>query len=131
MKFPVLLLVFLFTTSFLSSCNKETVDEKGPLTVKFYNETGYKITNLQIGDRSLGTLNKDNSTSYIRFDQFGFDTRMPDEYCVGETSLGTAESYNQFFWCGTEKESVSSGKYEMTINLVDMDSVTYFRLDMR
>lgn len=119
-------LIFLaLCTLFLTNCT----DNNG-VKVKFYNETGFDIENLRIGNVEIGDLENYENTGYIYYDKFGFDTGMPDENCEGYVVSQPTRSFNIFYWCGTEKTNVEEGVYEMTINLVEYSNGKYFRLEL-
>ena len=113
----------------IMSCSKD--DDIIGVKVKFYNETGLKINELNIGNMDIGSLEIDSSTDYIIYEKFGFDTGMPDENCNGNIDNESIESYNGFYWCGTEKISLEEGTFEMSIKLSEIDSIKYFRIDMK
>ncbi len=99
--------------------------------MKFYNETGFKIEKLNIGNKRIGSLGINENTDYINYERFGFDTGMPDENCNGNITNESIESYNGFYWCGTEKTFVEEGFYEMSIKLVEINSIKYFRIVLK
>ena len=63
------------------ACTYERNDQG--VLVKFYNDTGYDITDLNIGDKQIGAFKNNESTSYLVYDTFNFDGGMPDEECSG------------------------------------------------
>jgi len=113
----------------IMSCTKED-DIKG-VKVKFYNETGFKIEELNIGNIAIGSLDINSNTDYVFYEKFGFDTGMPDEYCSGNLNGTSTGSYNVFYWCGTEKMYIEEGTYEMSIDLIEVESIQYFRLNLK
>ena len=120
--------VLIFCLTILS-CNKTEV--LNGVRVKFYNETGFNIEELNIGNKVIGSLEINTNTNYLIYEKFGFDTGMPDTNCNGKIVNETIESYNGFYWCGTEKSFVEEGIYEMSIKLVEIDSTKYFRIDLK
>ncbi|PCH74353.1 MAG: hypothetical protein COB98_10160 [Flavobacteriaceae bacterium] len=111
------------------SCSKE--DDINGVKVKFYNETSFNISELNVGDKNVGPLDKNASTDFFIYEKFGFDTGIPDENCTGKIVDQLVKSYSRFYWCGTEKTFVEEGTYEMVIKLVEIDSIKYFRIDLK
>lgn len=105
----VLILIF--------GCSEE--NELNPLQIKFKNTTPFSIESILIGEYSIGTLQPNESTNYIAFNAFNFDSGLPDERCSGTIDDKPIESYNQFYWCGTQKNIVYEGVFEMNIHLVE------------
>lgn len=114
------------------ACTKnEKVDEgKGDVRVKFTNNTGFNISNLKVSNRNIGSLSNNQSTGYIRFESFGFDTGMPDESCTGMIKGDSIKSMNQHYWCGTQKSTVEKGTYRMKIILINYNNEKHFQLKM-
>jgi hypothetical protein len=98
-------------------CSEE--NELSPLQIKFKNTTPFSIESILIGAQTIGTLHPNESTNYIAFDAFNFDTGLPDEHCTGTIDNKPIESYNKFYWCGTQKNTVYEGIFEMNIHLVE------------
>ena len=65
---------FLILFSMFLACTYERNDQG--VLVKFYNETGYDITDLNIGDKQIGAFKNNESTSYLVYDTFNFDGEM-------------------------------------------------------
>lgn len=122
------MLLIAFITFTISCSNDNAIDG---VKVKFYNETGFKIENLNIGNKEIGSLDINTNTDYIIYKKFGFDTGIPDENCNGTIVNKSIESYNGFYWCGTEKKIVEEGVYEMSIKLLEIESINYFRIDLK
>lgn len=98
-------------------CSEE--NDPNPLQIKFKNTTPYSIESILIGAQTIGTLHPNESTNYIAFDAFNFDSGLPDERCSGTIDDKPIESYNKFYWCGTQKSTVYEGIFEMNIHLVE------------
>ncbi|MBS9766139.1 MAG: hypothetical protein KGV44_01205 [Flavobacteriaceae bacterium] len=111
------------------SCSKNEEQELGNVKVKFTNKTGFTIQNLVISGKTIGTLNKGNTTEYIHFKTFGFDSGMPDVDCKGKIEGKTIEGIDKFYFCGTEKSKVEEGTYEINIILVSLNGKQYFQLN--
>lgn len=107
-------LCFIFL---IFGCSEE--NELNPLQIKFKNTTPFSIESILIGEQSIGTLHPNESTNYIAFDAFNFDSGLPDERCTGTIDDKPIESYNKFYWCGTQKNTVYEGVFEINIHLVE------------
>lgn len=81
-----------------------------------------------IGGKIIGSLKDNKQTKFIRFEEFHFDTGMPDEPAVALVNGEFADDITNFYWCGTEKYTVNEGQYEMDINLVEIDNRAYLQL---
>jgi|SaaInl3SG_22_DNA_1037383.scaffolds.fasta_scaffold66940_2 hypothetical protein len=114
---------------FLFSCPKKI--EGSGLKVKFKNATGFDIKNLKIANQSIGFLKSMESTKYLKFKKFGFDSGYPDETCSGLIDNIEIKSYNELFICGTEKKSIHKGIFEMEIILTKVDGISYLRLNLK
>ena len=88
----------------------------------------FDIENLKISDKTIGTLNSNQSTPYIDFEKFGFDSGLPDESCIALINNESIESFNQLYWCGTQKNSVHKGFFEMIIILKEVNGINYLML---
>ena len=117
---------FLILFSMFLACTYERNDQG--VLVKFYNETGYDITDLNIGDKQIGAFKNNESTSYLVYDTFNFDGGMPDEQCSGIIADSKVICSNIFYWCGTEKKTEDNGTYKMSIKVSEIDSVRYFNI---
>ena len=105
-------------------------EEISDLQVKFENTTGFDIENLKISDKTIGTLNSNQSTPYIDFEKFGFDSGLPDESCIGLINNESTESFNQLYWCGTQKNTIYKGIYNMEISLTEVNGIEYLKLNL-
>jgi len=101
----------------LFGCSEE--NELNPLQIKFKNTTPFSIESILIGEQTIGTLHPNESTNYIAFDAFNFDSGLPDERCSGTIDNKPTESYNELYWCGTQKNTVYEGIFEMNIHFVE------------
>ena len=119
---PILLCWLLITVG----CNER--EEISDLQVRFKNTTDFDIENLKISDKTIGTLNSYQSTQYIDFEKFGFDSGLPDESCIGLINNEAIESFNKLYWCGTQKNTVYKGFYEMIITLKEVNGTNYLML---
>lgn len=119
---PILLCWLLITVG----CNER--EEISDLQVRFKNTTDFDTENLKISDKTIGTLNSYQSTQYIDFEKFGFDSGLPDESCIGLINNEAIESFNKLYWCGTQKNTVYKGFYEMIITLKEVNGTNYLML---
>jgi hypothetical protein len=80
------------------------------LHVKFYNKTGEDIDSLIIAGNLIGHLKNGNSTEYIDFKEFAFDSGIPYEQMSG---VAKNKKLHQLDWsdCGTERYAQSKGSY--------------------
>jgi len=78
--------------------------------VKFYNKTGEDIDSLVIAGTLIGHLKNGNSTEYIDFKEFAFDSGIPYEQMSGVVQN---KKLYQLDWsdCGTERYTESKGSY--------------------
>ncbi len=123
----ILLGILLCFAVFSCDNDKPKQEQKG-VQVRFTNTTKNDISDLVIDKIKIGNLAKGQTTKYISFEEFGFDTGMPDAHCVGTIDGEKIESYNQFYFCGTEKTTVKKGKYEFHIELVEVENKKYLGL---
>jgi len=119
---PILLCWLLITVG----CTER--EEISDLQVRFKNTTDFDIENLKISDKTIGTLNSYQSTQYIDFEKFGFDSGLPDESCIGLINNEAIESFNKLYWRGTQKNTVYKGFYEMIITLKEVNGTNYLML---
>lgn len=119
---PILLCWLLITVG----CTER--EEISDLQVRFKNTTDFDIENLKISDKTIGTLNSYQSTQYIDFEKFGFDSGLPDESCIGLINNEAIESFNKLYWCGTQKNTVYEGFFEMIITLKEVNGTNYLML---
>lgn len=118
--------ILLCVLFLIFGCSEE--NDLSPLQIKFKNTTPFSIESILIGEQSIGTLHPNESTNYIAFNAFHFDSGLPDERCSGTIDDKPVESYNEFYWCGTQKNTVYEGIFEMNIDLVENDNKIYLIL---
>jgi len=133
---PIIGTIAIVILSSIFSCNKKEEilpDTTGSakLKVKLINNTGIKLSNLELASKKLGTLNNNNSTNYISYPQFGFDSNWPDEKIMAINNNDTLYSYNQFYWCGTQKEIRYKGTYDMLVTLHIISGKKYLQLTLK
>lgn len=131
-NFSIILLIGLLAGSCYKRCNKTiSCHEEGELRVIFENSSGEDLTDLKVGDRFVGNLEKGQSSCYLAYDTFGFDGDLPDEKCEATVRGKNVESYNRFYECGTNKFDKTKGDYEMKIKLLTIEGVDYLELKMK
>lgn len=98
------------------------------LHVKFDNKTGENIDSLVVAGTLIGHLKNGNSTEYINYKEFLFDSGIPYEQISG---LINNKKIEQFNWsdCGTERNTESEGSYLFDIKkTIDEKGNTCFYL---
>ncbi len=121
-------LAFIVILTFLiQSCSKSDYKVK----VKYTNATGSKIEGLKIGDHRIGKLGIDEETKNIPYQEFRFDSGLPDEPIVGKIDGEKTLDYSTFYNCGTQKYAVSEGSFEIEIKKVEIDDKTYLLLNLK
>ncbi|MBF4514995.1 hypothetical protein IRZ71_01490 [Flavobacterium sp. ANB] len=80
------------------------------LHIKFYNKTGKDIDSLVIAGTFIENLKNGNSTEYIDYKEFLFDSGIPYEQISG---IVNKKKISQLNWsdCGTERNLQSEGSY--------------------
>jgi len=112
----IILLLFLFL---IIGCDNPVEQNNSKLQVSFKNNSAYELSNLIVSDKLIGTLPSNSSSKYIAFDNFRFDTGMPDEDASSEVNGRVLTNHYRGYWCGTEKITIDSGKYLIEIEVLD------------
>ncbi|MFD2942748.1 hypothetical protein [Flavobacterium notoginsengisoli] len=103
------------------------VNFKG-VQVKFYNNTGKDIDSLIIGETLIGNLKKGDTTDFIKFKKFRFDSGFPYEDLSG-TVNGNRIHDLKWSWCASERSYESDGEYIFDIiTKEDNEGNTYLHL---
>jgi hypothetical protein len=123
----IIILIIAASTLFDSSCSKKDYKVK----VKYTNATGSKIEGLKIGDQRIGKLGIDEETKNIPYQEFHFDSGLPDEPIIGKIDGEKTFDYSTFYFCGTQKYAVSEGSFEIEIKKVAIDDKTYLLLELK
>lgn len=118
LKYMIFLLSFMLIIGCSNSTETTPMDDFR-LSLSFHNNSNHKLDNLIVSNKTIGDLNSNSKTRYIEFDNFRFDTGMPDENAITMIDGRVYSNHNRGFWCGTEKISVDSGKYVIEIEVVD------------
>lgn len=116
MKIKLMLFSFLFLAS---GCDNPIDSNDSNLQISFKNNSEYTLSKFIVGDKLIGELSSNSSTKYFAFDNFGFDTGMPNEDASAEVNGKLLTNYNRGYWCGTEKTQVDSGKYLIEVHVLD------------
>lgn len=127
-RFHLLIVHAAVLVTGLSSCKKEC---SSGLEINFINTTGATLNNAKADDTKLGNIVANGQTGYIHFDQFGTDTGVPDCDFTGTIGDKQLASTAKFYWCGTEKTSLTEGRYNVEITLITQDTAQYFHLRFR
>lgn len=114
-KYIILLLLLL---SF-SGCDNPVEQDISKLQVSFKNNSPFELVNLNVADKVVGNLPGNASSTYIPFDNFTFDTGLPDEDASAIANTNVLTNFYRGYWCGTEKITIDSGKYLIEINVED------------
>ena len=77
---------------FAVSCSKSDYKVK----VKYTNATGIKIEGLKIGNQRIGILGIGEETKTIPYQEFGFDSGLPDERVTGKIDGEKILDYSTF-----------------------------------
>lgn len=96
--------------------------------VKFHNKTGENLDSLVIAGTLIGDLKDGNSTEYINYKEFLFDSGIPYEQMSG---ILDSKKINELNWsdCGTERNKESKGSYVFDIKkTLDEKGDTYLYL---
>ena len=123
----IIILIITASYIFTASCSKS--DYK--VRVKYTNATGRKIEGLKIGAQRIGNLGIDEETKNIPYQEFHFDSGLPDETIIGKIDGEKTFDYSTFYYCGTQKYTVSEGSFEIEIKKVAIDDKTYLLLDLK
>lgn len=127
MKYFVSILLILFTTMISTSCSKAKTHK---VQVKFTNHTGYDLTNLKIGGERIGKLGANETTDYVLFKEFSFDSGWPFESI--HAKMDGVEIYDyKFSDCGTERSTVEEGTYEMELLKIENNDESFLRMRLK
>jgi len=127
MKYLVSILLILFTTMISTSCSKAKTHN---VKVKFTNLAGHGITNLKIGGERIGKLAANETTDYVLFKEFSFDSGWPFESI--HAKIDGVEIYDyKFSDCGTQRSTVEVGTYEMELLKIDNSDESFLRMRLK
>lgn len=129
-SFPFLILFLSIVSTFFSSCSKDIdhVTCKEEISINFINATGGNLSDMYINEIRIGNILQNSESGVICFEKFGIDTGMPDVKVEGNYLDKTLGGTNQFYWCGTQKENLSPGRYTIKIEVVKVSLKNYFHL---
>jgi hypothetical protein len=94
---------------------------------KFYNKTGQNIDSLFVGTTLIGHLSVEDSTEFISFSKFQFDSGYPYEKLTANLQKKNINQIN-WSWCGTEQKIKSDGSYAFDIKVKNENGVSYLYL---
>lgn len=112
----IVLLSFLFLAN---GCDNPVVQNNSKLQISFKNNSAYDLNNVLVSDKRIGSLPVNSSSKYFTFDNFCFDTGMPDEDASSEVNGRLLTNHCRGYWCGTEKITIDHGKYLIEIEVLD------------
>jgi hypothetical protein len=85
------------------------------LKIKFFNKTGYDITDLTFQGRKIGALKNNDSTAFLKFDSLLFCGIAP---CVGPKGNIKGVKINESKgYCGNGAENIKKGIFKHDIIL--------------
>src|SRR5450432_262096 len=100
---------------------------KKNIYVKIYNKTGHNIDSFFAGTTFIGHLSIDDSTEFISFRKFQFDSGYPYERLSGIMQKKILNQIN-WSWCGTERKTKSDGSYTFDIKVKSENGISYLYL---
>ncbi len=127
MKYFVSILLILFTTMISTSCSKA---KSHKVKVKFTNLTGYDLTNLKIGGERIGKLAANETTDYVLYREFSFDSGWPFESIRAKIDNVEICDY-KFSECGTERSTVEEGTFEMELLKIENNDERFLRMRLK
>jgi hypothetical protein len=110
-----------------TSCSKAKTHK---VKVKFTNLTGNDLTNLKIGNEHIGKLSANQTTDFVLFKEFNFDSGWPFESIHAKIN-GVQICDYKFSDCGTERSTVEQGTYEMELLKIDNSDESFLRLRLK
>jgi hypothetical protein len=119
-------LAVLFTL--FSSCKKASSHK---VKVKYINMTGSTLNGLSIGGKWIGKLANTAETKYLLYNEYSFDSGLPDERISGKINGDKINDMSETYWCGTQKYTVEEGTFEIEIHKQSSDTETWLMLVKR
>lgn len=98
--------------------------------MKFTNLSGYDLTNLKIGGERIGKLAANETTDYVLFKEFSFDSGWPFESIHAKIN-GVEICDYKFSDCGTERSTVEEGTFEMELLKIENNDERFLRLRLK
>lgn len=114
-KFSTFLLFLLV----VCGCDNPVEQNISKLQISFKNNSVYQLNNFMVSKKLIGNLSGNSSSRYIEFENFGFDSGLPDEDASAEVNGKIVSNHYRGYWCGTEKIKVDSGKYLIEVEVLD------------
>jgi hypothetical protein len=115
--------LFLFSLLACTNSVESTNRESGKLLISFKNASGIKLNRLIVADKEIGDIEAAHKSSYLIFEEFTFDTGYPDENASAVINGRLLSNHYRGFWCGTQKSTVDSGIYVISISVRDTSLV--------
>jgi hypothetical protein len=111
--------IFLLFLILINGCDNPFEQNISKLQISFKNNSAYKLNNLLVSDKLIGNLSSNTSSRYLVFENFRFDTGLPDEDASAEINSKIVTNHYRGYWCGTEKITIDSGKYLIEVEVLD------------
>lgn len=127
--FKILMVAIIGLT--ITSCKKNSITDSNTsdvILINFINKTNHNILSAKANEATLGNFDKNSKTGYIKFDTFRKDTQMPDCNFTGIVNGDSIKSTSLFYFCGTEKEVLQPGKYNIEVIMQTVEGKQYFHL---
>lgn len=119
MKTSKLVIIIFSVISLTCNLTEPNHPEEGKPQIRFQNITANQLNDLTVAGKFIGSLASNSITDYLSFDEFTFDTGMPDEDASANIGGVMFTNYNRGYWCGTEKITIYSGKYLVKVAIID------------
>ncbi len=113
------IIILLLSLIFIEGCDNIVEPNVSKLQISFKNNSPYKLNNLLVSNKLIGNISSNSSSRYIAFENFRFDTGMPDEDASAVVNGKMITNHNRFYWCATEKITIDSGKYLIEVEVLD------------
>lgn len=125
------LLISIFLMLFISIISTACSKTKTHMVkVKFTNLTGHELTNLKVGGKCIGKLATNETTDYVLFKEFSFDSGWSFESIHAKIDDVEICDY-KFSECGTERSTVEEGTFEMELLKIENSDERFLRLRLK
>jgi hypothetical protein len=111
--------IFLLFLILVNGCDNPIEQNISKLQISFKNNSAYKLNSFLVSDKLIGNLSSNTSSRYVVFENFRFDTGLPDEDASAEINSKIVTNHYRGYWCGTEKITIDSGKYLIEVEVLD------------
>ncbi len=102
---------------------KLCIDDEDGIKITFVNKSTVVLTDLIVKDRAIGELFPDMASQMVIYEEFTFDSGMPDEDASTIVDGNIVSNFDRGYWCGTEKITATEGQY--TINIIVYDDALH------